>query len=61
MENRGGIEWIDEDFDEGEKYTEEFIGEWRVEGWESTSFGVPSLFGVVSNKQGNGDTSEAQE
>ena len=28
MENRGGIEWVDEVFDKGEKYTEEFTGEW---------------------------------
>ena len=25
MKNRGGMEWNDEDFGKGEKYTEEFI------------------------------------
>ena len=25
MENRGGMELVDEDFDKGEKYSEEFI------------------------------------
>ena len=32
MENRGWIEWDDEDFGKGEKYTEEFTDEWGVEG-----------------------------
>ena len=33
MENRGWMEWIDEDFDKDEKYTEEFTssGELRDE------------------------------
>ena len=31
MENRGWMEWIDEDFDKDEKYTEEFTDEWRVD------------------------------
>lgn len=25
METRGWMEWVDEDYDKGEKYTEEFI------------------------------------
>lgn len=32
MENRGEMELVDEDFDKGEKYIEEFTDEWGVEG-----------------------------
>ena len=28
MENRGEVELVDEDYDKGEKYTEEFTDEW---------------------------------
>lgn len=48
MENGVWMEWVDEDFGKGEKYTEEFTSSGGVEGWESTSLGVPSwILGCV--------------
>ncbi len=60
MENRGEMELVDEDFDKDEKYTEEFTssGELRDENRFCLEF--HHGFGVVSNKQENRDTSEAQ-
>ena len=33
IENRGGMDWIDEDFDKGKKNTEEFTFSWDLIDW----------------------------
>ena len=60
METRGWMEWIDEVFDKGEKYNEEFISSGELRDGNRLQLEFHNGFGVVSNKQENRDTSEAQ-
>ena len=60
MENRGWMDWIDEGFGKGEKYTEEFTSSGELRDENRFCLGFDHGLRVVSNKQENRDTSEAQ-
>ena len=59
METRGGRELVDEDFDKGEKNTE-FTSVGELRDGNRLCLGFHHGLRVVSNKQENRDTSEAQ-
>lgn len=51
MENRGEMELVDEDFDKGEKYTEEFISRGELRDENRFCLGFHHGLRVVFNKQ----------